>query len=82
MSDIMKILERFKVKEDDVLNVKEINRKYLVARKAITDVTGGSAMSGQITCPLCGKTGALIFTQYSNGHVHAACTEGCINFVE
>ena len=80
MSDIMKILEKFKAGDD--LNVEEINRKYLVARKAITDVTGGSAMSGKITCPICGKTGSLIFTQYSNGHIHAECTEGCINFIE
>ena len=80
MSDIMKILEKFKAGDD--CDVKELNRKYLVARKAITDVTGGSAMSGKITCPLCGKTGSLIFTQHSNGHVHAACTEGCIKFGE
>lgn len=80
MTDIMKILQQFKAGDD--LDVEEINRKYLVARKAITDVTGDSAMSGKITCPICGKTGALIFTQYSNGHVHAACTEGCVDFIE
>jgi hypothetical protein len=73
-------LEQFKASDD--LNVKEINRKYLVARKAITDVTGGSVMSGKITCPICGKTEALIFTKYSNGHIRAACTEGCVNFIE
>lgn len=80
MPSMMEILEQFKAGDD--WDVKEINRKYLVAREAITDVTGGSAMFGKITCPLCGKTEALIFTQYSNGHVHAACTEGCINFIE
>lgn len=80
MPDIREILEQFKAGDD--LNVEEINRKYLVVRKAITDITGGSAMSGKITCPLCGKSGSLIFTQYSNGHVHATCAEGCIDFIE
>jgi hypothetical protein len=60
------------------------------ARKAIVDALGGpwqrgmKTQSGEIDCPICGKTKTLRYSRSGyNGHIHARCdTDGCVAWME
>ncbi len=54
--------------------------RVIAARKAIV---ASKLTHGEITCPCCGKEKALRFSVASlNGHIHAACTSGCVAWME
>jgi len=64
----------------------EINKMIENAMKAkeeiISFTKGKRNTSGRIDpCPVC-KEGPLAFSVHHNGHVHAICETGCVNFME
>lgn len=74
--------------EEEIAEKRRLSEKqlenYKLARKAITDHTGGKwGLVDEIDCPIC-KTGKLKFTVAAmNGHIHAICsTDGCMSWME
>jgi hypothetical protein len=60
-------------------------RETVVARKAITDHTGGKRGTyGEINCPVCKGVKTLRFSVAGcNGHIHARCsTQDCVAWME
>lgn len=80
MNNIEK-LNKFKVSEQEKVEIDAYIEKYKKARAAITDAVGSTVCSGYIICPICKKE-KLYFSQYANGHIHATCSCKCVEWVE
>ena len=74
-------LNRFKVSEQEKVEIDAYIEKYKKARDAITDAVGNTVCSGYIICPICKKE-KLYFNQYANGHIHAMCSGKCVEWAE
>lgn len=74
-------LNRFKVSEQEKVEIDAYTEKYKKARTAITDAIGNTVCSGYIICPICKKE-KLYFNQHANGHIHATCSGKCVEWVE
>lgn len=59
----------------------EYFNQLMTARKAITDYMGEKFGAGEIPCPIC-KTGKLRFIRHENKHIHAACSNKCVCWME
>jgi len=59
--------------------------KYTIVREAIREKhpKGNQFIQDTIPCPIC-KEGfvAFIISDHYNGHIHAKCSKGCINWME
>lgn len=80
MNNIEK-LNKFKVSEQEKVEIDAYIEKYKEARAAITNAVGNTVCSGYIICPICKKE-KLYFSQYANGHIHATCAGKCVEWVE
>lgn len=74
-------LNKFKVSEQEKVEIDAYIEKYKEARAAITNAVGKTVCSGYIICPICKKE-KLYFSQYANGHIHATCSGKCVEWVE
>lgn len=74
-------LNKFKVSEQEKVEIDAYIEKYKEARAAITNAVGNTVCSGYIICPICKKE-KLYFSQYANGHIHATCSGKCVEWVE
>lgn len=63
--------------------IAEADASFGRIRKAREAIVASKLQCGSIRCPCCGKDGALRFSiAPGNGHIHAACSSGCVSWME
>jgi hypothetical protein len=78
--------EKYKqIDSDKLLKMNKMMEKYHIVRTAIREKhpQGNEFIQDTIPCPICKDgTVAFIISDHYNGHIHAKCSNGCVDWME